>query len=96
MATWQHLLAVWLEVIQVAQLQGGGIIISSETEKEYEFVGSDPQYAAECPLCQEEEIHTKYVGFDLYEHLNGKCHTKSNLAGFLSQEACYNRFWEDE
>lgn len=66
-----------------------------ESEKSCEFVGSDPQYAAACPLCQEEGKDIKYVGFDLYEHLNSEAHTKSNLAGFPSQEACYQRFWED-
>ena len=64
-----------------------------ENDDDESCSGSDPLYAAACPLCQEEGDNTKYVGFDLYDHLNGNKHSKSNLAGFLSQEACYHRFW---
>jgi len=65
-------------------------------EQKQNVAGNDPEFAAACPICLEEELSKKYLGFELYDHLNGKCHTKSNLAGFLSQEATYVRFWESD
>lgn len=55
--------------------------------------GSDPIFAATCPLCREEGINLKYSGFDLSDHLRTK-HSKAALADFLSAEACYERFWD--
>lgn len=65
-------------------------------EHDQNMAGNDPEFAAACPICLEEEISKKYLGFELYDHLNGKYHTKSNLAGFLSQEAAYARLWESD
>ena len=66
------------------------------------FTGSDPAYATICPICDEGLDRTypddkelpKYLPFDLQDHLKNE-HLKVHLAGFLSQEAAYQRFWDD-
>jgi hypothetical protein len=64
--------------------------------------GSDPTYATICPICDEGLDRTypddkelpKYLPFDLQDHLQYE-HKKIHLAGFLCQEAAYQRFWVD-
>ena len=47
---------------------------------------------AECPLCLDQGITTKkYESWELFEHLKGKKHTKTNLASYFAHAAVFNQ-----
>jgi hypothetical protein len=52
---------------------------------------------ATCPICREDRgiVTKKYESWELFEHLESKEHTKSNLASFFAYEAVFQGFWEE-
>lgn len=63
--------------------------------EKYSSVGSNPKYAASCPICLDTGVDIKpATANDLMNHLERK-HTKLNLASFLSHEAAFKRFWDE-
>lgn len=57
-----------------------------------------PEPTATCPICREDRriVTKKFESWELFEHLESKAHTKTNLASFFAYEAVFNQFWEPE
>ena len=53
---------------------------------------------ASCPICLEDRgiVTKKYQSWELFEHLQSKEHTKTNLASFFAYEAVHHGFWRNE
>ena len=56
----------------------------------------NPQLLVQYAWEDEGIVTKKFESWELFEHLESKKHTKSNLASFFAYEAVSNQFWEDE